>query len=113
MERNRALCCGFGVVGASMAGQQWKKRRGGVGGGGDNAERMPGPPRRVLLLLSRATDEPQMDGQLLWVSEPREVGVTEGRCVCFEGVGMQVKGAPLREGVDSRPNCIFTLPLSL
>lgn len=58
------------------------KRRGGVDGGGDNAERMPGLPRRGLFLLSRATDEPQMDGQLLWVSEPREVGVTRGRCVC-------------------------------
>lgn len=57
------------------------KSRGG-GGGGDNAERMPGLPRG-LFLLSRATDEPQMDGQLLWVSEPREVGVTEGKCVCM------------------------------
>ena len=63
---------------------------------------MPGLPRRGLFLLSRATDEPQMDGQLLWVSEPREVGVTRGSVCMFWGVGMQVKGAPLREGVDSR-----------
>lgn len=40
-----------------------------------------GWPRRGLFLLSRATDEPQMDGQLLWVSGPGEVGVTQGRCV--------------------------------
>lgn len=62
-----------------------EKSRGGVGGGGgDNAERMPGLPRRVLLLLSRVTDEPQMDGQLLWVSEAQGgVGVTAGRYVCF------------------------------
>lgn len=60
------------------------KRRGGLdGGGGDNAERMPGLPRRGLFSLSRATDEPQMESQLLWVCKPREVGVTQGRCVCM------------------------------
>lgn len=49
--------------------------------GGNNAERMPGPSRWGLFLLSRATDEPQMDGQLLWVSEPREAGVTREKAV--------------------------------
>lgn len=61
-------------------GWWWKKR----GGGGDNAERMPrsataGP----VFALSGATDEPQMDGQLLWVSEPGEVGVTRGVMCIF------------------------------
>lgn len=37
-----------------------------------------GRPRRGLFSLSRATDEPQMDGQLLWVSELGEGGVTRG-----------------------------------
>lgn len=63
-----------GKEGASMAGQSWKK-----GGCGDNGERMPRSATAGLFLLSRATDEPQMDGQLLWVSEPEEVGVTRRR----------------------------------
>lgn len=40
---------------------------------------MPRSATAGLFLLSRATDEPQMDGQLLWVSEPEEVGVTQRR----------------------------------
>ena len=56
----------------------WQASSGKRRGGGDNAERMPSLPRWGLFLLSRATDEPQMDGQLLWVSEPREVGVARG-----------------------------------
>lgn len=67
-----------------MAGQQWKK-----GGGDDNAKRMP---RWGLFLLSRATDEPQMDGQLLWVSEPGEVGVTWDMCVYFEELVSRSRG---------------------
>lgn len=74
MEHDRGLCCGFeaagglwwGIWGASMAVEK--------GGSGDNVERMPAPPRQGLFLLSRATDESQMDDQLLWVSEPRKGG---------------------------------------
>lgn len=79
MEHNRGLCCGFeaagglwwGILGASMAVEK--------GGSGDNVERMPAPPRQGLFLLSRATDESQMDDQLLWVSEPRKGGRLWGR----------------------------------
>lgn len=68
------LCCGCrtaggGAVGATMAEEQWNKKK-----GGDNAERMPSLVRWGLILLSRATDEPQMDRQLLWVCAFREVG---------------------------------------
>lgn len=60
------------------------KTRGGVGGvGGDNAVWMPFLPRWEMFLLSGANDESQMDDQLLWVSEPTEVGVTLGRAVCM------------------------------
>lgn len=52
--------------------------------------------------LSGADDKTQMDDQLLWVSEPREVGVTEGAGGGRGGVGMRVRGAPLHEGTDLR-----------
>lgn len=64
-----------------------KRRVGGVviggGGGGDNAERMPGLPWRGLFSLSRATDEPQMEGQLLWVSGPGEAASPRGGVCVF------------------------------
>lgn len=84
------LCCGFGTagggaVGASMTEERREKKR----GGGDNAERMPSLVRRGLILLSRATDEPQMDGQLLWVCAFREVGVREEGAACFLEFGLK------------------------
>lgn len=42
-----------------------------------------GRPRRGLFLLSRATDEPQMDGQLLRVSEPQGGGRHMGYVCVF------------------------------
>lgn len=84
---NRALCCGFGTAGSGLwvlceHGNATVEKGGcGRGGGVDNVERVPGLPRWGLFLLYGATDEPQMDGQLLWVSEPREVGVTKEKAV--------------------------------
>lgn len=87
-----------------MAGQQWKK--------GEVAAIMQngchGRPWRGLFLLCGAADEPHMDGQLLRISEPREVGVTPGRYGYFEV--RRSKEHLQREGVDSGPHLLFTLP---
>lgn len=73
----QALCCGSGtvaggVVGASVAGWQWKK------------EEVVVIMRSGLFFLAGAADEPQMDEQLLPVSRRSEVGVAAGRCVYLE-----------------------------
>lgn len=67
-------------MGAVLAWQHHGgKRKGGECGGVTNVERVPGLPRPGLFWLSRATDEAQMDGQLLCVSGPREAGVTKAK----------------------------------
>lgn len=94
IERDRSLLWlwdgrRWGCVGASMTEEQsGEKNR----GGGDNAERMPSLVRLGLILLSRATDEPQMDGQLLWVCAFREVGVREEGAACFQESVFGLKG---------------------
>lgn len=76
-----ALGLQWGIVGAGMVGRQWEQE-------GELVvvvimqNGCPGLPQQGLFLLSRATDEPQMDDQLLLVSGPLEVGSSEGRCVC-------------------------------
>lgn len=75
------------------------------GGGSNNAERMPW---RGLFLLCGAADEPQMDGQLLRISEPREVGVTPERYVYFEV--RRSKEHLQREVVDSGPYFVIHAP---
>lgn len=77
-------------LGAGLKGRGGRWHGKGGGGGGKKGEVVAimqngchGRPRRGLFSLSRATDEPQMDGQLLWVSEPGEVGVTRGVMCVF------------------------------
>lgn len=91
-----------GQLGASMAAQQRKKSRRGmvISGAGDNAERMSGLPWCRLFLLSRATDEPQMEAPAALCLWAQGGGRHPGALCMFLRVGMQVKGDQRRGGVD-------------
>lgn len=99
LQDSRRWSCGCYHDRGAVEQQQQKK-------GGDNVERMPSLVRWGLILLSGATDEPQMDRQLLWVCVFREVGV-RGRSGELWRDCVQVKRPLLDERFHSALQDIF------